>query len=86
MHNIASRLVAPGFGQDILVSILSKPWRPGQLFNDIKGAGITLKLPKEELLAIATTAAEQVPAGQYAGKQGGCAELRGKGRGTGVHR
>jgi hypothetical protein len=68
---VASRLVAPGPGYDLVSGILSKPFRPGQLFNELKASGIELMLPREELLDLVTAAAEQVPAGSYAHGQGG---------------
>lgn len=71
VKSVASRLVAPGPGYDAIADILAKPFRPGQLFAEIKAAGASLMLPREELLNLVTAVAEQVPAGQYAKGQGG---------------
>lgn len=71
VKSVTSRLVAPGEGYDVVANILAKPFRPGQLFAEIKAAGVQLMMSREELLELVTEAAEQVPAGQYSHGTGG---------------
>ena len=62
---VASRLAPAGAAQDALVSILSKPFRPGQLFTELSTNGIKLAMGREALLNLVTKYAKQVPAGKY---------------------
>jgi hypothetical protein len=66
VKSLAARLAPPGPGQDLLASFLGKPFRPGQLFNNITTAKISLSLPHEEVLELVTANAKQVPPGLYA--------------------
>jgi hypothetical protein len=71
VKSVTSRLVAPGLDFELVTDILAKPFRPGQLFSEMSAAGVSLMLPREELLELVTAVAEQVPAGQYSSGQGG---------------
>ena len=51
--------------------LLSAPFRPGQLFNDLRKGGVALTMGREEVLELVTAHAEQVPAGQYPQTQNG---------------
>ena len=62
----AAQLAPPGKTQNALKEILSKPFRPGQLFKDIAKAGITIQMDRDQLLALVTKYAKQVHAGQFA--------------------
>ena len=63
---IVSQLVPPGPNAVLLSAMLSKPFRPGQLFKNITLAGIKISADRELVLNLVTKYAEQVPAGQYA--------------------
>jgi len=63
---IVSQLVPPGPNAVALSAMLSRPFRPGQLFKNISLAGIKIPADREDVLNLVTKYAEQVPAGQYA--------------------
>ena len=48
----------------VVQSILKKPFRPGQFFNDIAAAGVKYSIDRVDLLNKLLTAAQQVPAGK----------------------
>ena len=65
IHDVAAKLAPPGPTNKAIVALLSKPFRPGTLFNDMKKAKIDLKMDRMELLELVTRYAEQVPAGSF---------------------
>mmetsp|Transcript_56284 Transcript_56284/g.93077 ORF Transcript_56284/g.93077 Transcript_56284/m.93077 type:complete len:1196 (-) Transcript_56284:326-3913(-) len=66
IHDVAAQLAPPGPHQAKIRELLSAPFRPGQLFQDLKKNGIKPRIKPEQLLTLATQSAEQVPAGSYA--------------------
>ena len=64
--SVAARLAPPGPSQTAVKTLLSKPFRPGQLFNDLAKAGVKVTMDRMKLLEIVTQYAMQVPAGAYA--------------------
>lgn len=56
---------ADGVAADAVADVLSKPFRPGQFFNDISAAGVTFGISKEEVLNKIVAAADQFFAGNH---------------------
>lgn len=56
---------------DAAKRVLGAPFRPGQLFTDLRNFGVEIAMEKEPLLELATKDAEQVTAGQYPTIQNG---------------
>lgn len=68
---VAAQATASGPSRDALKKLLAAPFRPGQLFNDLKKAAIEVTVNREKLLELVTKDADQVPAGQYPQTQNG---------------
>ena len=68
---VAAELAPAGASRDALQRLLASPFRPGQLFNDLRAGGIKLTTGREEVLERVTRDAEQVPAGDYPKTQNG---------------
>ena len=66
VHDVAAQITPPGPSQTALITLLSKGFRPGQLFNDIAKNGIKIAANREDVLNLVTRYAAQVPAGAYA--------------------
>jgi hypothetical protein len=66
VHDVAAQITPPGPMQTALITLLMAPFRPGQLFNDMRKKGITIKAARSDVLNLVTKYAAQVPAGAYA--------------------
>lgn len=72
VEDVAAKLTdKPGTSRDALKKLLAAPFRPGQLFNDLKKAGVETTMGRESLLELITKDAEQVAAGQFPQNQNG---------------
>jgi hypothetical protein len=65
IEHLVAQLAPPGEDRQELKELLSKPFRPGQLFVDLQKTGIVLPMQRDMLLDMVTRYAEQVPAGAY---------------------
>jgi hypothetical protein len=63
---VAAQVTPPGPKRDKVRELLSRPFRPGQLFNDLRASNIGIMMERQRFLELATEFADQVPAGAYA--------------------